>query len=833
MGTLKIALRTLLQTPVVTGVAVLSLALGIGANAAIYSLFDQMLMQALPVEEPGELVNIANPGPKSGWTSCGQAGGCDEIFSYPMFKDLESAETGFAGIAAHVLFGANLASDGRTVSGQGMMVSGGYFPLLGVQPALGRLIDPEDDAGFGESFVAVLSHDYWQNRLGGEAGVLNRSIVINGQSFTVVGVAAEGFRGTTLGTQPDVFVPITMRAALVPGWDAFERRNAYWAYLFARTAPGVDPERAGDELNQVYRGVINDVEAELQNMSPATLERFRARELVFSDGYRGQSSIHEDVATPLSLLLAITGTVLLIACANVANLLLARGAQRGQEMAVRGALGASRRHLLRQLLTESALLALAGGAASLLIAVWTLRGLSLTVDADTMAALSFGLSPQIVGFTAALSLLTGFVFGMYPALHATRSDLAAVLRSNTGQPSGSRDAARFRNTMVIVQLALSTALLVAAGLFVRSLVNVTRVDLGIDSQAIVQFGISPELNGYTPDESQELFRQVEESLDTLPGASAVTASLVAIFTGSNWGQSFSVEGFEGGPDIDSNARLNYVGPGYFSALGVPLLAGREFTTSDTLDTPRVAVINVAFAEKFGLDPRRAVGKRLSDNGAGVEELDVEIIGVIENAKYAEVKQTVPPLYYAPYRQNDSLGDMTFYVRADGDPDQILRAVPSVIERLDPNLPVENLKTLETQIKENIVLDRVISMLSSGFASLATILAAVGLYGVLAFTVSQRTREIGVRMALGANPWTVRGLVLGQLGKMTVIGVVLGMAGAYALGQAAESLLFELEGTDPLTITLSVAGLFTVALLAGYLPARRASRVDPMRALRNE
>ena len=625
-----------------------------------------------------------------------------------------------------------------------------------------------------------------------------------------------------------------MRPVLMPTWSGFERRTSYWAYLFARLRPGVTLEQAGPELGGVYTAIINDVEAELQQgMSEPTMERFRAKKLSLKPGARGQSSMHGEVETPLLLLFAITGTVLLIACANVANLLLARGAQRAQEMAVRGALGASRFHLLRQLLTESILLAALGGVASLIVARWTLAAIGSALPAEATESIALGLSPSMVLFASGLSLLTGLVFGFYPALHATRSDLAAVLRSSSGQPSGSKDAARFRSSMVIAQLALSTALLVTAGLFIKSLINVTQVDLGLDSTNLVQFGISPELNGYQPEETKALFARAEEALAALPGVTGVSTAMVPILGGSSWGNSVSVEGFESGPDIDSGSRLNIIGPGYFSTLGIPLIAGREFTVDDTLDTPRVAIINAAFAEKFGLDAPRAVGTRMSIDGRGNDDLDIEIIGIIENAKYARVKQAVPPMYFTAYRQSEDIGDITFYVRTAGDPEQALRAIPTVIERLDPNLPVEDLKTLAIQIRENVFLDRIIGMLSSAFAALATLLAAIGLYGVLAYTVAQRTREIGVRMALGANARSVRSLVLKQMARMAAVGVGVGLLAAIALGRAAQSLLFELEGTDPVVMTLSVLTLGSIALLAGYIPARRASRIDPMQALRYE
>jgi predicted permease len=832
MTHLKFALRALLKTPFVTAVAVLSLALGIGANAAIFSLFDQMLLQALPVEEPGRLVNLGAPGPKPGSQSCNQAGDCDLVFSYRMFRDLEEAQGGFTGVAAHVLFGANLAHTRQTISGQGVLVSGSYFPVLGLQPSLGRLLGPADDQTIGGHFVTVLSHAYWETHLGADPGVLNTVLTINGQPMTIIGVAPRGFKGTTLGGDPDVFVPITMRGLMYPGWDGFDNRRSYWAYLFARLAPGVTLERARSEIGTVYQGIVNEVEAPLQDgMSDQTMERFRAKELLLEEGPQGQSSMNTEARTPLLLLLSITGIVLLITCANIANLLLARGAHRSQEMAVRGSLGAGRAQLLTQLLTESVALAVLGGIGSLFVASWTL-GLTasfLPPEATNMIALE--LRPAVVLFTAALALGTGLLFGMYPALHSTRPDLVTALKANSGQPSGARSAARFRSSLVTAQIALSMSLLVAAGLFTKSLMKVSRIDLGLTTENVVAFGISPELNGYEPERTMALFQRTEEELAAIPGVTGVTASMVPILSGSNWGTDVGVEGFESGPDIDSNARFNAVGADYFSTLGMPLIAGRDFTVGDAAAAPKVAVINEAFARKFGLDPRDAVGRWMSTNSGG--ELDIQIIGVAQDAKYSEVKQENQPLFFVPYRQDESLGFLTFYVRTGLGPTQLLRAIPEVVKGLDPNLPVENLKTLEQQARESVFLDRMISTLSAAFAVLATLLAAIGLYGVLAFTVAQRTREIGLRMALGATGPTVRGMVLRQVGTMILIGGAAGIAGALALGRGAQSLLFEMEGGDPLVITLSAVLLAVVALGAGYVPALRASKVDPMKALRYE
>jgi predicted permease len=829
----RLALRTLFKTPFVTAVTIISLALGIGANAAIFSMFNQLLLRPLPVRDPGQLVNLGNPGPKPGSQSCNQAGDCDVVFSYPMFRDLERAPSAFTGIAAHRLFGANLAYKGQTpLSVEGMLVSGGYFNILGLRPALGRLLTPEDDRTIGGHFVTVLSHRYWETRLGSDPGVLNQTLVVNGQSMTIVGVAPKGFDGTTLGARPSVFVPLTMRESMTPAFrGGFENRRQYWAYLFARLKPGVSEDQAKAAINAVYKPIVNDVEAPLQEgMSDQTMQRFKAKELVLEPGRRGQSSIHTEARTPLILLFSITGIVLLIACANIANLLLARGANRALEMAVRLSLGSGRRRLLGQLLTESVLLAVMGGIVSLVVARWTLSLIASLLPPDASNSLQFSINPMVVLFAAGLSIATGLLFGLFPALHSTRTDLMTTVRANTGQPSGARAAARFRTSLVTVQIALSMTLLILAGLFVKSLLNVSRVDLGVRIDNVLTFAISPELSGYTPARSKVLFRRVEEELAALPGVTSVSSAFVPLLANSNWGNDVSVEGFKRGPDTDAGSRYNEVGPGYLRTVGVSLKAGREFTASDDAGTPKVAIINEAFARKFNLG-QNAVGKRI---GTGRNEnLDIEIVGVMPNVKYSEVKQEIPPVFFTPIRQDSTLGWANFYVRTSQDPVQLLRVVPEVIKRLDPNLPVEELKTMPQQVRENIFLDRMISTLSAGFAVLATLLAAVGLYGVLAYTVAQRTREIGVRMALGADARRVRRMVLRQVGVMTIIGGIVGVAAALGLGKLARSLLFGLQGNDPWVIAVSAILLVMVAFVAGEIPALRASRIHPMQALRYE
>ncbi len=832
MRHLRFALRTLFRTPFVTTIAIVSLALGIGANTAIFSLYNQLLLKPLPVHAPEQLVNLSAPGPKPGSQSCNQAGDCDEVFSYAMFRDLERLQTSFTGIAAHRLFGANLSYRGQTMSGEGLSVSGSYFPVLGLQPALGRLLGPGDEPAIGESRVVVLSHAYWQSRFGMNPDVLNEPIVVNGQTLTIVGVAPAGFDGTTLGARPQVFVPITLQGLVQPGFDNFENRLAYWIYLFARLKPGVTIDQAAAAIDTPYRNLLQEVELPLQQgMSDATRERFRTKRVEISPGARGQSNISRETRGPMTLLLAVTALVLLIACANIANLLLARAAARASEIAVRLSIGASRWDLVRQLLGESLLLALFGGLAGLLIAYWTLDLIVAIMPDESAEMIAGAIDLQVLLFALALTVGTGLLFGLFPALHSTRPDLAPVLKGQAGQPAGTRSAARFRTSLATAQIALSMALLASAGLFTKSLLNISRIDLGLKIENLVTFAISPQLNGYTPERSRVLFERLEDELAAMPGVTAVTSSMVPALGGSNWGTSVRVEGFQSGPDIDDNSRYNEIGAGYFRSMGIPLIAGREFTRADTLGAPKVAIVNEAFARKFNLGTN-PVGKRMTWSGPNAD-LDTEIVGFVRDAKYSDVKDDVPPLHFRPWAQDERIGFMNFYVRTTLDEGQLLATLPKVVAGLDPDLPVENVRTMTQQIRENVFLDRFLTMLSAGFAGLATLLAAIGLYGVLAYTVTQRTREIGLRMALGAAPGAVRSMVLRQVAVMTVIGAAIGLAGALWMGSVAGSLLYELDGRDPAVLAVSIGVLALVALAAGLIPAHRASQIDPMRALRYE
>ena len=830
MRDLKYAFRNLRTTPFVNAVAILSLALGIGANAAIYSLFDQILLRPLPVAAPDELVNLKLPGPIQGNDSCNQSGcGDGIIWSYPMFRDLERSQTVLAGLAGHRIFGASIALGDEPTTGDGMYVTGAYFNTLGLRPALGRLLEPRDNEPGADNMVAVISHRFWMDRFAGKPDALGQPLRLNGRAFAIVGVAPEGFEGTTLGARPLVYVPMQSRV-YVGTYKGLENRRDYWVYVFGRLKPGISREATKQGLDRVIAPILSDVEAPLQKgMSDPTMAKFKAKRVVLEPGARGQSSMQGEARTPLGMLFAITAVVLLIACANIANLLLARGANRATEMGLRLALGASRWRLITQLLVESLVLAMLGGLVSLLVARWTLQGIAALLPQDAAMTLQFRVQLPVMLFAAGLAVATGFLFGLFPALHSTRPDLITSIRAGAGQIAGGGVAGRFRTSLAVAQIALSTTLLVSAGLFLKSLVNVSRVDLGIRIDSVATFSVSPLRIGYDTLRAKLLYTRIEEELRALPGVTGVTSSMVPLLSGDSWGNDVRVQGFECLPDTDCNSRYNAAGAGYFAMFGTPLLAGREFQASDQYGAAKVAVVNLAFAEKFGLG-REAVGKFMGRSG-GNDSLGIQIVGLAPNVAYNNAKHAPQAVFYLPWMQQGVVGQMYFYARTRLPSDRLIAAVPQMMKRIDPTLPVQDLKTMPQQLRENVFLDRMISVLSAAFALLATVLAAVGLYGVLAYSVSQRTREIGVRMALGADSGRVQRMVLRQVGAMVVVGSAVGALGAFGLGRAARSLLYGLEGHDPVVFVTAVLLLAAVAFGAGWLPARRASRTPPMMALR--
>jgi predicted permease len=826
---LKLAVRGLRKNPFVSAAAIISLALGIGANAAVFSIFHQVLFQSLPVPEPARLVNLSSPGPQEGHMHSGDMGERSFVFTYPMFRDLEREQNVFTGIAAHVSFGANLAYRDETEGVRCLFVSGSYFPVLNLQPALGRLFNASDDAVVDEPHAVVLAYDYWLSRFAGDPRVLNQTLTLNGQSMTIIGVAPKGFRGTTAGSDRQVFVPVTMIRFGRHNFRDFQDRKNYLFYLLPRLRTGVTVEQATAAINVPYHHIVNDVEASLQqHMSEQEFASFKAKRIQLDSGSSGQSQLSTDAKTPLLLLFAVTGFVVIIACANIANLLLARGAARSGEMAVRVSIGASRKQLIAQLLTESCLLAAMGGLASIVVAQGTLGLLASLIPPD-QAMLRYELDPAVMWFIAVLTIGTGILFGLFPALQNTRHNLFSNLKGQAAQASGTRPAARFRTTLATAQTAMAMALVVLAGLFAKSLFNIGRASLGLNVNHVVTFRVSPGLNGYPPERTLQFLERVEDAVSGLPGVTDVGASTVRLLAGDDKGKTVKVEGFSAGPDVDSNSRYTLIGPGYFHALGIPLISGREFTRSDGPSAPKVAIVNEQFAKQFHLG-REAVGKWIApENG----DLDTQIVGLVQNSKYSEVKEEVGPVFFRPYRQGDDLDGVSFYVRTTADPGRLLGQIPPSVARIDPSVPVQEARTLSQQVQQNISPDRMIGILCTVFAVIATILAAVGLYGVLAYVVARRTKEIGLRMALGAAPAKIHAMVLRQVAWMALIGGILGLAVAVGAGRFAESILFKLNGHDPAVLVLAAVFLTLTALAAGFIPARRASRVDPIKALRYE
>ncbi len=834
MNHLKLALRQLKLRPGLSFVVIAMLALGIGATTAMFSLYHQILLRPMPVPEPGRIVNLTAPGPKPGGGL--QGIGLDDReaqFSYPMFRDLEKAQTGFTGIAAYVDYLANLSFDDRPTSGRIDLVSGSYFEVLSLKPVLGRLLGPGDDRNVGESAVAVLSYEFWQRALGGDSAVIGKTLSVNGQSLEIVGIAPQGFRGTNIGVRTDVFVPLTLAPTAMAGLvgpTMFETRQAYWIYLFGRLEPGVTLARAAAQLNGVYSAVLNDVEAPQlsgQQLPEGTLDRFRARQLEFSPGGRGRSTLAGQAEQPLTLLLGVTALVLLIVCVNIANLLLARGAARSGEMATRASLGASRGWLVRQLLSESFVLIAIGGILSLGLAAVLVRLIASLLPVGIATGLGAELSTTAMLFAAGASLVTVVVFGLVPALRVSDANPALAMRADAGRAGGSRAAMRFRGALTVAQIAFSMLLLVLAGLFTKSLMNVARQDVGMDVESVVSFSVTPRMNAYSPTQLADYYDRLEDALAAQPGVLAVGSGGVPLLGNFALRQPFSVEGFDAAPGADTRAALAMVGTDFFGALGITLRAGRTFTDRDEASSPPVAVVNESFARRFNV---AEVGTRA---GFGqTTNYQFEIVGIVADAKLASVKNDFEPVVYlSRYQTAGGIQAMFYFLRAGAEPDALLAMIPRIAADIDPDVPITNLQTMTTTVNGNVYVDRLLSTLSAGFAALATLLAGIGLYGVLAYNVTQRTRELGLRLALGAPPAGLRSMILKQVGVMALMGVGMGLVAALAVGRAAEALLFGLSARDPLVFGGAFVVLSVVVFAASWVPAWRASRIAPTEALR--
>ena len=828
MANLRILLRGLARTPLFAAVAILSLALGIGANTAMFSLINQVLLRTLPVRNPHELVYLYSPGPWQGSMSDDESGG--PSFSYPMFRELEKAQTPFVGLAAARSNSVSLAYKNNASHGTARLISGNYFDLLGVRPAIGRLFTADDDRTPGAHPVAVLSHGYWTLRFGADIGVLNQTILVNGFPMTIVGVTQKGFTSERLGSPPDVYVPITMQKDLTPERDGLSDRQYAWISLFGRLKPGVTQERAEVEINVPYAAQVEQDIQLLRNPRPDFLQRFKARRITLKPGQYGRGGLREEVRVPLLLLLGMTLLVLLIACANVANLQLARGAARTREVAVRLAMGASRIQLVRQLLWESCVLAIAGGVLGLLTAHWTLRAILAGIPAarGMQGFLTTEFDARVLLFCLGLSVLTGMLFGLFPALQASKPDLTSSLKDQAGQISSTRAANAFRKTLVTAQVAFSLLLLISGGLFAKTLIKLARADLGIRVDHLITFSILPKLSRYTDQRIVQLHEQLTDRLAAIPGVMLVSSADVPAIAGGSWSTSISVEGYTPTSNDGVSSHVNQVGADYFRSMGMALIAGREFTRSDNAAAPKVAIVNEAFVKRF-LPNQNPLGRHILRG----KDNNMTIVGVVKDAKYSSIREEPPSTFYPALQQSTRWFQLHFYLRTAVPPETIGHLIQREVAALDPNLPIRDLKTMETQLEENTFAERLFSVLTGTFAGLATVLAAIGLYGVLAFNVARRTREIGIRMALGAESGHVRGLVVREVGLMLAIGTAAGAGLAAAAGKLVQSILYEMKPWDVSVYGAAALLLWLVALGAAYIPARRATTVDPMVALRYE
>lgn len=822
--------RLLRHSPVFTAIAIITLALGIGANTAMFSLTYQVLLQLLPVPHPEELVILRSPGYKMGRTSSDGDGATS--FSYPMYKEIsERSNRVFFGVLARRAIALSVSGLGNTERANGELVSGTYFEVLGIPPALGRVFGPQDETSAGANPVAVLSYGYWTRHFGGDSSVLNKHINVNGTLLTIVGVSQAGFTGVQLGQLPDVFIPLTMQPQIELNSDPLESRRYHWAALIGRLRPGIGKAGAETALQVIFHPIL-EAEVPLEQIPLKQQPQFLARKLQLENGSHGRPIAQRDAHDPLIMLSAMTGLILIIACANLAGLLVARGEARQREIAVRLSLGASRARVLRQLLTEGLLLSLAGGLAGLAMAP-PLLGMIIRSNPHNIGlnGLHWNLDLRLLFMALGLALATTMLFALMPALRLVHIRAELPLKQQSGSASAGASSGGLRKLLMISQVVFTTVLLAGAGLFTESLVNLRRVDLGMNPDHVVEFSIAPELNRYTPSQTVDLLERLRRQISALPGVRSVSAAENPVLAHSASSGGMTVEGYTPSDNDDVRAGENRIGPNYFSTLNIPLLAGREFQETDTAAAPQVAIINDKLAQKYfaGRDP---LGKHIIFRQGNVRP-DIEIVGVVRDSKNVNAREVIEPFAYMPYWQYPKMGHATIYVRASRKPASLSDALRNTVASLDHDLPVYNLMTLDQRRDESIYPERLMAALCLVMGSLAALLAALGLYGVMAYIVARRTREIGIRMALGATRSSVAWLVLREVMRMTFTGLVAGLGCALITGHMVRSQLFGVSGANPFILAVTASLLVMVALLAGSLPARRAAGVEPTVALRYE
>jgi predicted permease len=821
---LRFAFRLMHQTPIVSGVAMLSLALGIGANVAIFSLVNALMLKALPIHEPERLVNIQQ-------VSTTPTGQPNTSFTYPQWEYLRDHQDFLGGLLATANGRFNLNASGELRPVNGMWVDGQFFNVLGITAQVGRTIMSEDDkrGGGKDGLVAVISDAFWHREFGGDPAVLGRTLYLDGHAFTVVGVTPPGFFGVTVGRTFDVAVPFGAEPVIRGAESSLDRRSSWWISFLARLAPGQTIEQAAARLEGI-RPALREATMP-QDWQPQDQKQYFTQSFTMVPAATGLSGLRLRYSQPLFVLLGIVAVVLLIACANMANLLLAQSTARQKELAIRLSLGATRWNLARQLLVESLLLSFIGAGLGVLLAAWGSRGLvQLISTSANVVSLDLALDWRVLGFTTAVGIVTGLLFGVAPALRATAVTPALALRdSSRGIVSGS-SRLNLGNALVAIQVALSFVLVLGASLFVRTLVDLTTQQMGFQQERVLLATVDLRRTGQSDNERPATFERLREAIRSTPGVEAAAVSVVTPVSGSTWNNRITVPGYEG-PERDRSALYNRVTPGYFSVMSTPILYGRDIGPGDRLGTPRVLLVNEAFVKKY-FRGENALGRSLTIGDPGTPRaVTGEIVGVVADAKYRTLRETPQPTMYVAWAQEETASSSArISIRVNGTPNSLRRSVLESIESVHEEAVVD-FRTLTEDLTAAILQERLVATLSAFFGGLALLLAAIGLYGVMSYTVTRRRGEIGIRMALGAQPKSVMRQVLGNVAWIVTVGLVIGATASYGAERFVNALLFNLVATDKTMVAIAAMALGIAAGVAGYLPARRASRVDPMLALR--
>jgi putative ABC transport system permease protein len=834
----RYAARSLRRAPLFAGVAIASVALGIGATSAIFTLLDQVVLRALPVTAPQELVQVRMA---EGSETYGPGMGDGTEISYAMFRDVRDNNEVFSGMFCRFPWDLQVSYGEGNDRVTGELVSGGFFQVLGVPAELGRTFTSEDDRLEGGHPVAMLGYGYWQSRFGADPSAIGRTLIVNGQPLTIVGVSRRGFAGLDIGRPVQVWLPMAMQPQMGPSWLHLSDRRVRFVQAYGRLRPSMTAVRAQAGLQPYFRSLLElEVAApEFAAASQETRRLFLQSRVALTPAARGHSGLKDSLTAPLWILMAVAGGVLLIACLNVANLLLARGASRSRELALRLALGAGRRRVVRLLLVESLLLAAGGAALGLVLAQWgAALLLSFFAAPDGAPAIIAAPDARVLAFTVLAAALAAIAAGLAPAFQASGVRLAPALKAAGGTVV--REQPRLRKALVVAQVGLSFLLLAGAGLFLRSLDNLLKVDPGFQTTHVLSFSVDLERSGYKADAARQFARTLQDRLATTPGVTSLGYALFGVIEGGGWGMGFTVEGHQPPPGKSIGAYCNAVSPGFFTTLGIPIMAGRGIADRDDRALPdgwpyHEAVVNEAFVQRY-LGGASPVGLHLGIGEDPGTKTPIEIVGVARNTKYIDIREKPTPQVYFPYVEAGQIENLTVYVRTVSDPAAMTDVVRRQVAALDSSMPIYNVRTLDERVEASVVNERLIATLSAMFSGLATLLAVVGLYGVMAYTVARRTREIGIRMALGAVGGDVARRVLGEAGRLVLAGLALGLAGAWGIARLVQSVETPLYGVQPLdAVTLGVAsiGLVAVSALAAFIPARRAAGVSPMSALRDE